>query len=88
VRDNISGVLNIQAFYFDIEYFKGKRNIMANALSRRPPRCTMMDNCIDWKAHLLVEYSKNNFSCEVMDGQVVDDRYQILDDFIFYKEWI
>jgi hypothetical protein len=48
----------------------------------------MMDICTDWKAHLLVEYSKNKFACEVMDGQVVDDRYRVLDDVIFYKDRI
>jgi hypothetical protein len=45
----------------------------------------MMDICKDWKAHLLVKYSKNKFSCEVMDRQVIDDRFQVLDDVIFYK---
>jgi hypothetical protein len=44
--------------------------------------------CTDWKAHLLVEYSKNKFACEVMDGQVIDDRYRVLDDVIFYKDRI
>jgi hypothetical protein len=48
----------------------------------------MMDICTDWKAHLLVEYSKNKFSCEVLDGQVVDDRYRVLGDVIFYKDRI
>jgi hypothetical protein len=38
--------------------------------------------------HLLVEYSKNKFVCEVMDGQVVDDSYRVLDDAIFYKDQI
>jgi hypothetical protein len=42
----------------------------------------------NWKAHLLVEYSKNKFSCEVMDGKVIDDRYWVLDDVIFYKDRI
>ena len=29
-------VTKIQEFYFDIEYVKGKNNVVANALSRRP----------------------------------------------------
>jgi hypothetical protein len=63
-------------------------NIMVDALSRRPVGCSMMDICTDWKAHLLVEYSKKKISCEVMDGQVIDDRYWVLDHVIFYKDRI
>jgi hypothetical protein len=48
----------------------------------------MMDICTDLKAHFLVEYSKNKFACEVLDGHIVDDRYRVLDDVIFYKDRI
>jgi hypothetical protein len=48
----------------------------------------MMDVCTEWKARFLVEYSKKKIACEVMDGQVVDDKYWVLDDVIFYKDWI
>jgi hypothetical protein len=55
-------VSKIQAFDFDIENFKGKRNVVAYALSRSPPVCWMIDIYTNWKAHLLVEYSeKQNF---------------------------
>jgi hypothetical protein len=61
-------VSKVQAFDFDIEYVKGKKNVVANSLSRRPASCLLMDISMDWKAQLLVEYSKNKFSCEVMYG--------------------
>jgi hypothetical protein len=78
----------IQAFDFDIEYVKGKKNVVADVLSRKPTSCLMMDISTDWKAHLLVEYSKKKIACEVMDGQVIDERYRVLDDVIFYKDRI
>ena len=32
----------------------------------------------------MVEYFKNIFSCQLMDGQVQDDRYKLVDDIIYY----
>jgi hypothetical protein len=40
---------------------------------------------VDWKSHLLVEYSKDWFACELMDGHIQDDRYRVVDDIIYYK---
>jgi hypothetical protein len=79
-------VTNVHAFDFDIEYVKGKKNIVADALSRRPATCSLMEISTDSKSHLLVEYSKNKFTCEVLDGQVRDDMYRVIDDVIFYKD--
>jgi hypothetical protein len=59
---------------------------VADALSRRPTACSLMEISADWKSHLLVEYSKNKFACEVMDGQIQDYRYRVIDDVIFYKD--
>jgi hypothetical protein len=63
-------VMKVRTFHFDIEYVKGKKNIAANALSRRHATCSLMEISADWKSHLLVEYSKNHFACEIMDGQI------------------
>jgi hypothetical protein len=40
---------------------------------------------IDWKSHLLVEYSKDWVACKLMDGHIQDDRYRVLDDIIYYR---
>jgi hypothetical protein len=63
-------VSKIQVYEFDIEFFKGKKNILADKLPRRPSIYAMTDISVDWKAHLLVEYSKNQFACQLMDGQI------------------
>ena len=81
-------VSRIQAYDFDIEYVKGKKNVVANALSRKSVACSLMEISINWKSHLLVEYSKNKFACEILDGIVQDDRYKVADAVIFYKDWI
>jgi hypothetical protein len=57
-----------------------------NALSRRPTACSLMEISADWKSHLLVEYSKNKFTCEILDGKVQNDMYKVIDDIIFYKD--
>jgi len=33
-----------------------------------------------------VEYSRSKFVCEVMDGQIQDERYRGIDYVIFYKD--
>jgi hypothetical protein len=70
------------------EYVKGKNNVVADALSRMSPTLSLMDISEDWKSLLLVEYSKNKFVYEVLDGQVTDDRYRVVDDVIYYKDRI
>jgi hypothetical protein len=36
-------VTEVQAFDFDIECVKGRKNIVADALSRRPATCSLME---------------------------------------------
>jgi len=42
-----------------------------------------METSTDWKSHLLVEYYKNEFAYEVLEGKVQDDRLRFMDDAIF-----
>jgi hypothetical protein len=75
----------IQAYDFDIEFFKGKNNVVEDALSRRPSVYAMTDISVDWKAHLLVEYSRNQFACQLLDEQIQDDNFRVIDGIIYYK---
>ena len=61
----------IQAFYFDIEYNKGKMNVVVDALSRKPV-LSLMKFHDDWKLQLALEYSKNQFACDLFDGLIHD----------------
>jgi hypothetical protein len=63
-------VMKVHEFNFDIEYVKGKKKIVADSLSRRLATCSLMEISTNWKSHLLVEYSKNKFAFEVMDGKI------------------
>ena len=37
---------------------------------------------------MLVEYSKDHFVCEILDGLVTDERYRVMDDVIYYQDWV
>jgi hypothetical protein len=63
-------VSKIHAYDFDTKFVKGKNNVVADALSRRPSTYAFSEILVEWKTHILVEYSKNKFACELMDGKI------------------
>jgi hypothetical protein len=71
--------------HLNMEFVKGKNNVVADALSRRPSNYAMIDVYIDSKDHLVMEYSENQFACQVMDGQIQDDNFRVIDGLIYYK---
>ena len=81
-------VSKVHTYEFEIEYVKGRNNVAADALSRRPTSLSLMSISTDWRSLLLVEYSKNKFACELLDGQIEDDKYRVIDDIIYYKNQI
>jgi hypothetical protein len=59
--------------------------VVGDALSKRPSIYAMTNVSVDWKDHLVMEYAKNKFSCEVMDGKIQNDNFRIIDGLIYYK---
>jgi hypothetical protein len=81
-------VSRIQAYDFDIEFVKGKNNVVADALSRRPSIFAMTGVSVDWKDHLVMEYAEDQFACQLLDGQVQDDNFKVINDLIYYEDQI
>ena len=71
-----------QAYDFDIDYVKGNKNVVVDTISKIPATFSMTKISTNWKSILLVEYSKNTFSCELMEGTIQDDRYRVADEII------
>lgn len=67
---------------------EGKNNVVADALSRRPEINALSAVTNDWKSLLLVEYCKDSFACDLLDGNIQDDKYKAVNDVIYYKDMI
>jgi hypothetical protein len=81
-------VRKVHAYDFDIEYVKGENNIVVDTLSKIHASFSVTKISTEWNSMLLVEYSKNTFTCELMEANVQDDRYKVLDYIIHYKYMI
>ena len=77
-------VSKVQYFDFDIEYKKGKMNVVADALSCKPT-FSLLQICNEWKIQLAIEYSKDQFACDVLDGVNQNEEYQVHENLIYYN---
>jgi hypothetical protein len=78
-------VRKIQAYDFDIEFVKWKNNVVVDALSRRPSIFSMSGMLVDGKEHLIVEYAKDRFACQLLDRKIQDDNFRVINDLIYYE---
>ena len=62
-------------------------NVVADALSHKTT-LSLLQMLNEWKIELSTEYSKNQFSCEVLDGVRYYEEYKVHDDLIYYKKGI
>ena len=59
--------------------------MVADALSKRPAGLSLLSICHDWKAQLLVEYSKDRRACDILEGSYANESYRVMDEVIYYK---
>ena len=78
-------VSKLQSYDFDITFIKGKQNVVADALSRRPQLNALAQITEDWRHRIIAEYAKNPWASSIVDKTEQDDRYTVVDDLIIYK---
>lgn len=76
-------VSKLQGYDFGIN---GKRNVVVDALSRRPHLCSISILSAHWKERMQADYAKNALANSIVNGSLQDDKYQVRDGLIFYKE--
>jgi hypothetical protein len=81
-------VNKIQAYEFDIEFVKGKNNVVVDSLSRRPSILGITGVIVDWKDQLVMEYVEDQFACQLLDRQVQDEDFKVINDHVNYKDQI
>ena len=67
---------------------KGKNNVVADALSRKPNLCSLTSISVDLKVSIILEYAKDSFATKILDKLVDDNRYKVVDELIYYKNMI
>ena len=80
--------MKLQAYDFDIEFLKGKKNVVADALSRRPHICTLAEIIGARKNKIIEEYARDTWACRVIVGTIHDDCYVVMDGLIKFQSRI
>lgn len=60
----------MQAYDFDIEFVKGKKNVVADALSRRPHVCALVEISGDWRDWIIAEYAGDTWASGIVVGTI------------------
>ena len=58
---------------------------MITALHDRSTVLSLLSIDPYWRSQLLVEYSKDIFACRVLDDQLSDGRYAVMDGVIYFQ---
>ena len=72
-------ITKLQAYDFDIEVVKGKKNVEIDAFSRRPHICALAEITGDWRDKITAEYARDTWASRLISGTIQDDRYEVID---------
>ena len=81
-------ITKLQAYDFNIEFFKGKKNVVVDALSRRPHICALAKIIGDWRNKITAEYARNTWASGVIASTIQDDCYLVMDGLIKFQHRI
>ena len=74
---------------FGIKHVKGERyDVIATSFQNSIALSLLGSLDPYWESQLLVEYSKNLFTCKVLDGKMEDRRYKVVDGVIYFHDQI
>ena len=60
----------VQAYDFDIVFVKGKKNTVADALSRKPHLCAIRALLDDWRELIMADYARDDWASSIIDGTI------------------
>ena len=63
-------VTKLQAYDFDIEFVKGKKNVVADALYQRPHLCALAEISRDWRDRIAAEYVGDDWASRIVVGTI------------------
>ena len=75
---------NLPTYTFGMGDVKEKSNHMTDFLCDRSLAMSLWKIDPYWKSQLLVDYSKDIFTCMILDGQLHEEEYLVSDGVIFY----
>ena len=71
-------ITKLQTYDFDIEFVKGKKNVLADALSRRPHICALAEIIGYWRSKITIVYARDTWASRVIADTIRDDCYIVI----------
>lgn len=78
-------VSKLQSYDFEIQYVKGKKNTVADALSKNSLFYSLSTIKAHWKEEVMKEYTQDDFATKIISGVIKNKRYSVKEGLIFKR---